>query len=201
MRRPPAPRCPRPRGFTLVEMLVTLAIFATVSTLLWQALAQAARVELQLADSRRWGEREALQRAWVREAIAGLATAPSSDPLKFTGGPTRLEGYATMPPWPLASGLEHLVLELELDPAARSTRLLASAPGRVALALWTWPGTGRFEYLSADGRWQPRWTANDGALPRAVRLVGPPDGGLWVSVASRQTPIVSRRDLPVEVGP
>ena len=58
----------RARGFTLVEMLVTLAIVALVSGLLWQALATVAQLEGQLARTRTLSSDDQLRRAWVSNA-------------------------------------------------------------------------------------------------------------------------------------
>lgn len=185
----------RSRGFTLVEMLVTLVLVGMVSTLLWQALGQVARIETQLADSRVLGEGEALQRAWVQRALAGVATGPLGDSQRFEGRPERLQSTTTMPPWPQAGGLERMVLLLQPDRAGDNTTLLAQHGQAEAVVLWQWPGKGRFEYMGADQQWQPQWPPATGpapALPLAVRLVGPPAGALWVPVLATQNPIVGR---------
>lgn len=189
------------RGFTLMEMLVTLVLVSLVSTLLWQALAQAARIEAQLADTRVLGEREALQRAWVQQALAGVASGPLGDRAGLEGREDRLESYTTMPPWPVASGLERMVLLLRPDDRSGSqqTTLLAQREAAEPVPLWRWEGNGRFEYLDPENRWQPQWppgTTGAPALPRAIRLLGPREGVLWVPVLTTQNPMISRRDVP-----
>ena len=49
-------------GFTLLEMLLALLLFAIASSLVWQALATLARVERRLADSSVFASDEALRR-------------------------------------------------------------------------------------------------------------------------------------------
>jgi prepilin-type N-terminal cleavage/methylation domain-containing protein len=188
------------RGFTLVEMLVTLVVAGLVSTLLWQALAQVARLETQLAGSRAFASGDALRRAWLEQALAGVMTAPQGAAQRFSGGEATLQALTTQPPWPGSSGPEWMTLELR--PEGDTTALAVRRPGQdgetPALPLWRWPGSGRFEYLDANGRWLPQWPPALGtapALPRAVRLLGPAEGAVLVAVMAQQSPLVRRQEL------
>lgn len=203
------------RGFTLVEMLVTLVVVGLVSTLLWQALAQVAQIETRLADGRALADADRLRRAWIQQALAGIATGPLGTREALTGTPDTLSSYTTLPPWPGAGGLERMTLRLTterqdgqvyvaLSATADSSRE-GSGLGDEAPVLWRWPGEGRFEYLAADGQWLPRWptepTMGAGAeptpprLPVAVRLMGPPSGALLVPIVADPSPLISRRDV------
>lgn len=213
----------RSHGFTLVEMLVTLVIVGLVSTLLWQALAQVAQLETRLADGRALADPDQLRRAWVQQALAGIATGPRGTRETVLGTPDTLSSYTTMPPWPQAGGLERMTLKLVPEreggsPAmvltAQATTSVSSDSGvasaassedrGAALVLWRWSGEGRFEYLAEDGQWLPRWppplstTPTDEVvlrLPLAVRLLGPPTGAVLVPVLAEPSPLISRRDL------
>lgn len=196
-------------GFTLVEMLVTLVVVSLVTTLLWQALAQVAKLELRLAEARLLDDRAALPRAWVQQALQGITTGPQGDPAVFEGDTTTLQGTTTTPPWPRAGGLQRMTLTLQPEDGATPARtlLLASDGTAPPLPLWQWDGPGRFEYLDRSGRWHARWPALAGeagmgtdanqpaGLPLAIRLIGPPDGPLWVSVVALPSPMISRRDV------
>ncbi len=203
------------RGFTLVEMLVTLAVVGLVSTLLWQALAQVAQLETRLADGRALADGDRLRRAWVQQALAGIATGPLGTREAVAGTPDTLSSFTTLPPWPDAGGLQRMTLRLTTErqdgqvvvtlTATADASREGGSPGREGPALWRWPGEGRFEYLAADGQWLPRWpptaTSGTGAepapprLPVAVRLLGPPSGALLVPIVADPSPLISRRDV------
>jgi general secretion pathway protein J len=197
------------RGFTLVEMLVTLALVALVGGLLWQALATVARLETQLARTRSLSNDDLLRRAWVEQALAGVMTGPQGDPFRFDGRAGSLSAYTTMPPRPGSLGPERLTLELQKSPGG--WQLLARLPGtETPLELWRWAGDeARFEYLDGRGRWHDAWppmagepapgrTAAPAApppLPAAIRLVGPPAAPVLVAVAAGQSPMLRQQDL------
>ncbi len=206
MRRAEAPPHP-PRagaaGFTLVEMLVTLVVVATVSALLWQALALTARLEQSLARAQQDGQDVQLRGAWLRLALEGLTVVPGElQPL--SGSAQRLASVTTAPPWPGSPGPEPFALELRPDTEPGAPGPDAFGGGE-PLRLWALrPATGetfdlgaraagsRFEYLDAQGRWRPAWppdalaTQPEGVqrpLPRAVRLAvaEPPAGAADVA--------------------
>ena len=187
------------RGFTLVEMLVTLALVALVSSLLWQALATVARLEGQLARTRTVSNDDQLRRAWVEQALAGTMTGPQGDPVHFSGDAMRLSTYTTMPPWPGSLGPELMVLELEGNGAGQ--RLAARRRGAEAtLELWRWAGgDGRFDYLDAGGNWHEAWPPPNAAradtLPAAIRLRGPQAGVVLVPVTTTQGQMLRQQDL------
>lgn len=185
------------RGFTLVEMLVTLAVMALVSGLLWQALATVAQLEGQLARTRTLANDDLLRRAWVERALAGVMTGADGDPQSFEGQAARLRAYTTMPPWPGSLGPELMTLELERTDNGQ--RLLARRPGaEAALELWRWEGAaGRFDYLDRSGSWRDSWPHMQaaGALPAAIRLRGPLSGPVLVPVLAVQGPMLRQQDL------
>lgn len=205
------------RGFTLVEMLVTLVVVGLVSTLLWQALAQVAQLETRLADGQALADPDRLRRAWVQQALAGIATGPVGTRIAVEGTSDALSSHTTMPPWPGAGGIERMTLKLTTErhdgraqvaltaqPADGESMGEGTGNGRkTALTLWRWPGEGRFEYLDDAGQWLPRWPPPRATLaadrpplrlPVAVRLLGPPSGALVVPVLAEPSPIISRRD-------
>lgn len=187
------------RGFTLVEMLVTLALMALVSSLLWQALDAVARFETRLERTRTLSNDDQLRRAWIEQALAGVMTGADGDPVRFAGSGKHLSGYTAMPPWPGSLGPELMTLDLERD--ANGQRLLARRPGSAAaLELWRWAGDGgAFDYLDTAGNWLPSWPPADGSragpLPAAIRLRGPLSGPVLVPVVATQGPMLRQQDL------
>lgn len=186
-------------GFTLMEMLVTLVIFALVSGLLWQALATVARIEGNMAVWTRGDRDTALREEWLRELLRGLATGPRGDAARFRGGRDVLAGYSNMPPWPGTTG--PMLVELRLlgdEPSGGTTLVARDGKGGRTLALFAWETPAHFEYLDDAGVWHEVWAPADDSLtplPAAVRLAGVPGGDFLVAVQTMTNPMVRRVDV------
>jgi len=190
----------RARGFTLLEMLVTLAVVGLSATLIWQALAQMAAVEQRLGTSQFASGKHALQRAWVEQAIAGVMTGPEDAGLDLTGRADGMRALTTLPPVADPRGPELVVLELNVRNGL--TRLQARRHSDAAAQdLWVWAGPGRFEYLGAAGQWHDRWPPDSTReqrrreLPLAIRLIGPPDGPVLAALVAQPSPLLMRRNI------
>jgi prepilin-type N-terminal cleavage/methylation domain-containing protein len=171
------------RGFTLMETLVTLVVVSMVSGLLWQALAQTARVERMLDAGALEPQSDALRLLWVRRAIESLIPLAPEDPNHFQGSVTRLSGLASdAPGWPTSPAA---AFELELlHDVIRGTGELVlrleggrDTPARVAITLARWKGEpGSLRYLGPEGRWSDTWppvsvSDTPRPLPLAVAIV------------------------------
>ncbi len=187
------------RGFTLMEMLVTLVLFGMVSSLLWQALDSLQRLETRLSDSRIFAADEALHGEWLRQAVRSLMNGPQGDPFHFSGTTAQLSGYTAMPPWPNSGGPEPLELLLRNE-TTEHTLLIARRPGKETKEwpLWEWQGTGTFTYLDRKGIWHNEWPPAGGqwpALPAAVKLSGPPGGVILMAVLAGDNPMLRRAEI------
>lgn len=177
----------RSGGFTLVEILVALALLALVAVLAYRGVAALVDGEARLADeARRWRTldaalarmeadvRQALPRAvragattepaWIAavEAHGGSAIAFSRAGSEFDAEPGRAGqriGYR------LRDGALQVVYWPSLDRAQ---------PGEAGARTWTLAeGIAglRIEHLGERGPWVPAWPQTDEpALPRAVRV-------------------------------
>ena len=175
----------RRSGFTLIELVIALAILALVAVLGYRALASLTDSEVRLtAEAKRWREldaffarleadmREALPRdvrtggggeaAWVGD-VDGTGNAE----LRFSrAGPE----FATEPGsagqrigYRMRNGAVEVLYWPRLDqPASVSPQPFALADGIVEF---------RVAYLDARGGWRARWpAAGEPAVPRAVRV-------------------------------
>jgi prepilin-type N-terminal cleavage/methylation domain-containing protein len=175
------------RGFTLLEMLVTLVLVSLVGLIISQALLQVARIERLLAGGSLRAMVVALHGEWVRDALAGLLPGEKGSAERFAGDARALQGLSTaVPQWP-APGLAPMRLSLEFNERAGRTELLLHSDGlrRDVLSaaqpapqlLLSWPGnSGRWRYLDAVGAWHERWPPQlsgavaPAALPAGVAL-------------------------------
>jgi general secretion pathway protein J len=185
----------RQRGFTLVEMLVALTIFALMSVIAYRGLTAVLQTREHLTeDNRRWRD-IALTLAQLQQDLAQVVDRPvrdSGDLLQpaLVGNPQALganEAQLSFSRMGLAwqtgvladvqrhgyrlnnGALEQLVWPV-LDQAPRTEPMVHALLERVV----------RFElrYLDGVGNWQPRWPQPGAAtLPAAVEVVLELEGG------------------------
>jgi len=176
----------RSSGFTLVEVLLALAIFCVITILAYRATASLTEGEARLsAEARRWRTLEALFtrfEADIRQAIPRASRA----------GPRIEPAWLALP----ADGAGNAALvftragaEFADDPGIAGQRIGYRLRGR-ALEIAYWPQldnaadiqpavytlvdgvTGfRIAYLGVAGAWRDSWPVQgESALPRAVRV-------------------------------
>lgn len=171
-------------GFTLIEILVALAILAVLATFAWRATASLVEGEAQLAgESRRWQTLDALyarvegdvgaalpravrvpggrEPAWL-----GSIDANGQSAFAFTragGDPSEPGAEGSRIAYRLANGAVELAWWPHLDRAA------GVEPVRYALA----DGIVRMEvrYADDEGEWTDRWPPErKGGLPSAIAI-------------------------------
>ncbi|MGQ5523418.1 type II secretion system minor pseudopilin GspJ [Chitinimonas sp. PSY-7] len=173
----------RVRGFTLIEILVALAVFSVLAVIAYQGVARMASTKLVLdADNRKWREltvalarfdedfSQAANRQWRDEggislpAVRGSAGAIDSNGaqlelVRFDGGQLIHLGYR----------LRENTLELLLWPS------LDLAPRSAPTALPLLEKVSRFQvrFLDENSQWQLSWPqgSKNEVLPRGVELV------------------------------
>ncbi len=175
----------RARGFTLLEMLVVLAIAGMALLLATQALGQYQRAHTRAVASERNAREQRMSEAWFRASVRGLqALAPAGSGLgddsgPFAGDTDRFTGTTLAPVF----GQQGTPVRQEwrILPTATGDRLQLDEAGQaLALAL---PRAGRlrFHYMDAEGEVHDRWPPAQGLhpqLPAAILLeLAPPPGG------------------------
>ncbi|WJW75225.1 type II secretion system minor pseudopilin GspJ [Thiohalobacter sp. IOR34] len=179
----------RMRGFTLLELLVAMAIFALLAMLAYgglnNVLMTRAGVEAQaealkrLQLGYRWLQRD-LEQAVLRPVRDSLG---DSRPALLAGGSFGTLLALTREGWSNPAGqprshLQRVVYRLEEDRLLRAYwPALDRAPGAEPLEAVLLEGVSRVElrFLDPAGEWRPQWPpANqqgEAGLPRAVELI------------------------------
>lgn len=187
----------RPRGFTLLEALVTLVIVALIVTLLMQALQQSLDLRVRLLRHQSETRVASLQEHWFRESVAGaMADLPDA----FGRMEGRADSLALVTLQPVgASGIARV--RWWLEPVDGGHALHYADPDWEDITVVPGPLDGaRFEYLEPDGKWTDRWIPEAGdriVLPRMVRLrASTAEGNLdWM------VPILADPGLPIMLRP
>ena len=189
----------RQRGFTLVEMLVALTIFALMSVLAYRGLSAALQTRAHLtADNQRWRD-IALTLAQLEQDMGQVVNRP----VRGSGGLSlpALVGHAQ------AFGADDAQLSFSRMGMAWQTGVLADVQrhgyrlNNGTLEQLVWPvldqaprsepavqplleRVRRFDlrYLDGSGNWQSRWPLPGmAALPAALEVVLELDGGVAVT--------------------
>ena len=175
----------RESGFTLVEVLLALTLFAVIMTLAlggFRFSATAWRAGTGAVDASE--EIHAIRRVlhdWVGAAVVHLDSneAAAQVVAGFSGQDQSLSFDTYRPPYPADGGRYHIQMELRADDIANTTLMLArvTMSDGVVTNNVAWetlaelPGVWRFSFLhkSEPGLWKSEWTSQ-GTLPNLVRL-------------------------------
>lgn len=166
-------------GVTLLELLVTLAVLAMISTAVASTLGYAVRIYDRSAEIERRTQsvqsRVALRR-WIVRAVPAFPTAASLDFLGDTDGFRFVTGADTALSWDTG----RLFVQVIARDGRTQMRLSPRADGAPVQDVDLAPVSLRFYYFGRiDGQlaWHERWDA-PGSLPQLIRLSGD-DPAIW----------------------
>lgn len=173
------------KGFTLLEMLVTLVMVSLIGLILSQAMFQIGKVEQLLEEEHLRSMDVSLRAIWVHDALTALLPGQVATHERFGGGASSLHGVSTAVPQFPNAGVGFVSFSLKFNAELGRTELLLvdeeAAEGRTTLkegrtptVLLSWPGPqGRFQYQDVAGRWHDRWPpplSSSPALPAMIIL-------------------------------
>jgi general secretion pathway protein J len=175
----------RRAGFTLIEVLIALAILALVSTLAYRAVASLTESEARLAaEGVYWrnldaffARLEADARAAVgRDARTGARTEPAWVGSVSDGGDAELRFSRAGPEFTVESGsggqrigyrLRDGAVEVMYWPYLDQPATVAPQPYALVSGVTRF----RVSYLDAQGLWRDRWPVlGEAAIPRALKV-------------------------------
>lgn len=180
-RRPHVERVTQ-KGFSLLEVLVTLTILAITSATIFQSLL----FQMDLVDRVETKSAavfdEQITRSGFSRVVEALVPAWPEEPgaFQFVGTPTRFQGLTTSVLISDVSGIQPFVFELRQD-----DRILYFQSDGQEIQLTEFQSTAQLDYLGQDGVWSPVWPpaefpdpgrfddSNDyplPALPAAIRI-------------------------------
>ena len=184
-----APEQPSESGFTLVEMLVALALFALLAAagvgILRASVDTQAAVDKRLGELGGMGRLHALLSSDLGQAVDRPTRGPEGDRPSFGGDERGMAfvrgGWANLDGAP-RSNLQRVEWRFEQQMLARSGyRQLDGGNDAARAPLARSLRNAAFRYRMADGSWASAFRSSDGqALPAAVELTVTPQVGASV---------------------
>lgn len=201
-------------GFTLIETLATLTIFAIVMALLSTSLFQVARLA-ELSENQTTQSRDHVIRlSWLKTSLnAGVTDWVGGNHL-FQGGARHVSGLTTRSlsgqfagrtafEWRLVYNPTSAMTELRYREASIDAPSWSNSSSASDILVHTWIGNlGRFSFLEESGEFRDNWSPSIdpkvGAptLPLGVLLeFGETAQTAFASIADRSFPIIRAKDL------
>ncbi|MEM8770369.1 MAG: prepilin-type N-terminal cleavage/methylation domain-containing protein [Pseudomonadota bacterium] len=173
------------KGFSLLELIASLAIVSLVSAALFQSAGQWFRLSARAADAADQTVQRVTDQSLFEYAVSGLAPAwPEQTELLFRGDRNGFSGLSRTPLQTAAPAFVFINISIDRSHAGASV-IYASGDTRWNLLSPIGADAG-FSYLGADGAWRDTWPPavnpepgpfNDAAFysipqtPLAIRLI------------------------------
>jgi prepilin-type N-terminal cleavage/methylation domain-containing protein len=185
------------RGFTLVELLVTLVILGFITAALSQAMFGFQQIDRLLADRAIPSQAESVRVEWIREALSSIQPPANAGRNPLKGDAHSLSGICGNPIAEGSAGFGALNLQLQFDADSGMTVLYATLAGKpLPVPLLRWGGSvGNFYYFDATGTrydsWPPLIDKHD-PLPAVIALTT----GLELNSVIVGAPLADNDDHP-----
>lgn len=199
----------RARGFTLMEVLVTLIITALAVALMFQALGSFNHSRVRTAALEGVRDNQSVMAGWIGDTIRGivavdprsLAVSKKGDPeLGLTGD---ANGFSALTVSPLEAGTGMpTVIRWQVEHGAAGDGLAYREAGQQALYLPMGQSL-QFAYLDDKGKLHAQWPPEQGlqqALPDAIQLTyteGDQPRVLVTAIAAPKPTLLAPYDLEV----
>ncbi len=199
-------------GFTLIETLATLTIFAIVMALLSTSLFQVARLA-ELSENQTTQSRDTVIRlSWLKNSLNGGVTDWADGKHLFQGGARHVSGLTTRPlnnqfagraafEWRLIYNPASAMTELRYREASINAPIWTAAADDMLVHAWT-GNLGKFSFLQDTGEFSDAWSASIDpkrgvpTLPVGVMLeFGEIAQTAFVAIADRSPPITRAKDI------
>lgn len=195
-------------GFTLVEVLVTLALLSMVAAIVFGSLAQVLDVRARLRPYLDRSEETVLVASWFRQTVQALIADYDTGKNRFTATTSGFSGLTASPLIGPPGTPTSFAWVLKYDPALDVTFLEYREKPSNTMQIARWGGKGAvFSYYGQDHEWRRAWPPTDldasatrVQLPQLVRLGGLPQELFPTIVAAPRASPVPRLLPPSLLG-
>ena len=195
-------------GFSLLELIVSMAIVSLISTALFQSMVSWTRLASRASDAADQSLSNIAGQEMFDRAVSGFVFAwPEDEEGTFSGSPTSFSGLSHKPLETITPQLA--LIQFSIDQTSAGGRLTYKH-GPVKWALTTFTGNNAsFAYLGADGVWRPSWPPAENPeagpfddaqyfatpqFPAAIKVTFPTNGNIetWIADISNNLLIPNR---------
>ena len=196
------------RGFTLVEVLITLVLLSMVAAIVFGSLGQVLDARARLRPYLDKSEETALVAGWFRQTVQALIADYDTGKNRFAASANAFSGLTASPLLGPAGTPTAFTWALNYDPALDVTLLEYREKPSDSVEVARWSGKDAvFSYYGQDQEWRRVWPPSDLGtsttalqLPQLVRLGGLPSGLFPTIVAAPRAAPAPRPPLPNFLG-
>jgi len=197
-----------PRGFTLVEVLVTLVLLSMVAAVAFGSLRQVLEARERLRPYLDRSQETTLVSGWFRQTVQALIADYDEGKHRFAGTPSEISGLTASPLIGPAGTPTAFRWLMRYDPTRDLTTLEYEESPKQTLRIAAWSGRdGGFGYYAGELKWQPAWPPSDSdegksipQLPQLVRLSGAPRDAVPMIIAAPRASHVAPHPPPDLLG-
>lgn len=144
-------------GFSLLELIASLAIVSLVSAALFQSMAAWMRLSARAAAAADATLTSIAGQQMFDRAVGGLTFAwPEETEARFIGASDGFSGHSATPLQGLTPGLDVIQVAIQSSVSPARGRIVYSS-GDAVWALQEFDETAALSYLGADGAWRSNW--------------------------------------------
>ncbi len=166
------------RGFSLLELIASLAIVALVSAAVFQSMASWMRLSVRASGAADASLSSIASQQMFDRVVGGLTFAwPEEEGRVFEGAPDGFSGLTATP----LDGFHPRLAPVAITITAPDGSNNGSVVYQSGDALWTleeFDGEASFSYLDADAVWRPAWPPDESGdsppLDESILSFGPP---------------------------
>src|SRR5689334_21133084 len=186
------------RGFTLVEVLVTLVLLSMVAAVAFGSLRQVLEARDRLRPYLDRSHETTLVSGWFRQTVQASIADYDEGKHRFVGTASEVSGLTVSPLVGPAGTPTAFRWAMRYDSTRDLTTLDYEESPNQSLRIAAWAGhDGAFAYYAGVQKWQPAWRPHDSNvgkviphLPHLVRLSrAPSDAVPLIGAAHRSSPV------------
>lgn len=158
-------------GFTLVEVLVVLIMFAMISTVLFQFLDRVYKLQRGIGVEQFNATRKSMSLDWFRQSVHGLLPDQEKGVNKFTGTRNAFSGLTNNPLSEEYGSATATNWKLSFDSQTGNSQLIYSdTRGKSVISAWR-GGEAQFVYLDDQMEPHQSWPPELGKWPQFPKLI------------------------------